>query len=131
MKKNQIYLAVVISLFSVIIGNTTLLAQNEPVMELANDGPIKDVGEIPPISWVFSSKVIQLDSGGFGYQILLKDKVIITQKAIPLNGQTLTLKTKEEAEKVAEIMLEQANKGNFPPVFELDKLAKVITNSKN
>jgi len=131
MKKNQIYLAVVISLFLVIIGNTTLLAQNEPVMELASDGPIKDVGEIPPVSWVFSSKVIQLDSGGFGYQILLKDKVIITQKTIPLNGQTLTLKTKEEAEKVAEIMLEQANKGNFPPVFESDKLAKVITNSKN
>jgi hypothetical protein len=131
MKKNQIYLTVVMSLFLVIIGNTTLWAQSEPVIESPNLEPIKDVGDIPPISWVFSSKVIQLESGGFGYQILLKDKVIITQKTIPLNGQTLTLKTKEEAEKVAEIMLEQANKGNFPPVFESDKLAKVINHTKN
>jgi hypothetical protein len=131
MKKNQIYLTVVMSLFLVIIGNTTLWAQSEPLMESPNLEPIKEVGDIPPISWVFTSKVIQLENGGFGYQILLKDKVIITQKTIPLNGQTLTLKTKEEAEKVAEIMLEQANKGNFPPVFESDKLAKVINHTKN
>jgi hypothetical protein len=131
MKKNQFYLTVVMSLFFVIIGNTTLWAQSEPLMESPNLEPIKEVGDIPPISWVFTSKVIQLESGGFGYQILLKDKVIITQKTIPLNGQTLTLKTKEEAEKVAEIMLEQANKGNFPPVFESDKLAKVINHTKN
>lgn len=131
MKKNHIYLVFLACLFLVFAGTTESFAQNEPNLELSYDGPIKDQGEVAPISWNFSIKVVQLDNGAYGYQILLKDKIIIFQKSIPLNGETILMKTKEEAEKVAELMLQQANMGNFPPVFESDKLVKIINSSKN
>jgi hypothetical protein len=70
--------------------------------------------------------VEKLESGGFGYRIIIQNKMFISQDNIPAINQNLPFKTSEEAALVGQLVLQKLQKhpDRFPDVslYELDSL---------
>lgn len=74
---------------------------------------------------VYESKIVK-NNNGWGYNIYVKDKMIIEQNIIPSVAGVKGFATKEEAQKVANLALYKLNtlKQKFPSIslHELDSL---------
>lgn len=62
---------------------------------------------------------------GWGYNISEKGKRIIDQQTIPGVPGNQGFRTSEEAQKVAELVIEKLEKGAFPPTVSEEELQKL------
>ena len=72
-----------------------------------------------------SSRIISLPDGGFGYDILVQDHLLIHQPAIPGLPGNKGFKTREDAQSVALLVIGKLKSNLMPPtvtVHELDSL---------
>ncbi len=72
-----------------------------------------------------SMELFKSDSLGWGYKIFRDDKLYVLQPNIPAVEGNKGFKTKEDAEKAAQLVIYKVNKGIAPPsvsVKELDSL---------
>jgi hypothetical protein len=70
-------------------------------------------------------RIIPAPGKTFGYEILVKDKVLIRQANIPGIAGTLGFLKKKDAEQVAMLMITKMHKGMMPPtvtIREMDSL---------
>lgn len=70
-------------------------------------------------------RIIPAPGKTFGYEILVKDKVLIRQVNIPGVAGTLGFVKKKDAERVAMLMIKKMRKGMMPPtvtIREMDSL---------
>lgn len=59
----------------------------------------------------FRMEVITTENGGYGYEIYERDKVIISQPYIPAVSGIKSFQTKEEAERVGQLVLDRIEMG--------------------
>lgn len=73
----------------------------------------------------YSYKITYTDEVGWGYQIFQGSKMIVDQKHIPAIQGLLGFKSKNEAESVAQHVLNKLNKGLFPPTVSKEELDSI------
>ncbi len=71
----------------------------------------------------FDSRVFEA-SGGWGYDILVDDKLFIHQESVPVISGSKAFPRKEEAQKTASLIINKMKRGEPPVVttFELQQL---------
>ena len=73
----------------------------------------------------FSYLITFEEATGFGYQILENDHLLINQVHIPAVPGIKGFSNKEKAETTALYILDQVEKGNFPPTITQEKLKEL------
>ena len=74
---------------------------------------------------VFEIKVYSVDSLGWGYDICKNEKVVIHQTNIPAINGNLAFKTKENAQKTAELVVEKLKNNVFPPSLTKEEVEQI------
>jgi len=74
---------------------------------------------------VFVIKVYSVDSLGWGYDICKNEKVIIHQTNIPAINGNLAFKTKDNAQKTAELVVEKLKNNVFPPSLTKEEVEQI------
>ena len=77
------------------------------------------------INDIFSYKAIPSTDGTWGYNIYINQKLAIHQPNIPGRPGKAGFKTKEAAQKVAELVIEKLKKGEMPPTITEEELKKL------
>jgi hypothetical protein len=72
-----------------------------------------------------------LQPEGWGYRISEKGKQIIDQQTIPGVPGNQGFLTSEDAQKVAELVIEKLEKGSFPPTISEEELQKLGISWRN
>jgi hypothetical protein len=72
-----------------------------------------------------SYKIIEAANKTFGYDIYADDKLMIHQKSIPAMPGNDGFKTKADAEKVAQLVIEKIKKGEMPPTVSVEEMKKL------
>lgn len=72
-----------------------------------------------------------LQPEGWGYRISEKGKEIIDQQTIPGIPGNQGFRTSEDAQKVAELVIEKLEKGTFPPTISEEELQKLGISWRN
>jgi len=106
MKKS---LSVVI--LSAVITSTT--AQISPVPKTPPHHPAEK--KSPPVKHQLIYKIINSDQNTFGYDILDNNRLMIHQPAMPAVPGNKGFATKEDAAKVAKLVIKKINKNILPP----------------
>jgi hypothetical protein len=73
-------------------------------------------------SQIYSIKIISSLNNTWGYDILKNTKTLIHQTCIPSVGGNEGFKSKSDAEKVAQFVIEKLKKGEMPPSVTNDEL---------
>jgi hypothetical protein len=73
----------------------------------------------------FSYKIIPAVNNTFCYDVLVDGKILIHQPSIPGLPGNEGFKTKQDAEKVAKLIISKIKKGEMPPSVTLDELKKL------
>ena len=66
--------------------------------------------------------VIQVPENKFGYTIFIDGQMYIEQKSIPAINGNAGFNTKEEAEKIAKLVIEKIKQGDIPPTISIEEL---------
>jgi len=69
-----------------------------------------------------SYRIIQAPGNTYGYEILVKNKVLIRQQNIPGKPGTQGFKRKIDAEKVAQLVIKKLVQGIMPPTIDEKEL---------
>ncbi len=69
-----------------------------------------------------SYRIIQAAGNTYGYEILVKNKVLIRQQNIPGKPGTQGFKRKRDAEKVAQFVIKKLAQGIMPPSIDEKEL---------
>ena len=72
-----------------------------------------------------SYKIIDAANKTFGYDIYADDKLMIHQKSIPAMPGNDGFKTKTDAAKVAQLVIEKIKKGEMPPTVSVEEMKKL------
>jgi len=72
--------------------------------------------------------IISSAGNSFGYEILIQDKVIIRQQSIPSVPGLKGFDKKEDAEKVAALVIIKMRRGIMPPTIEKKDLDSLKVN---
>jgi hypothetical protein len=70
-------------------------------------------------------EVEESEHGGYGYKIFNNDKLYINQPMIPSVAGIKGFETKEDAQKVANLVVEKINNGIMPPAVTEEELKKL------
>ena len=70
-------------------------------------------------------KIVSGANNTYGYEIVIKNKVLIRQLTIPGKPGTMGFKTEADAEKVAQLVLRKLSKGLMPPTVDEKELIKL------
>jgi Domain of unknown function (DUF4907) len=73
----------------------------------------------------FSYKIISAFNNTYCYDVLADGKILIHQPSIPGLPGNEGFKTKQDAEKVAKLIISKIKKGEMPPSVTLDELKKL------
>ncbi len=73
----------------------------------------------------FSYKIIPAVNNTYCYDVLADGKILIHQPSIPGLPGNVGFKTKQDAEKVAKLIISKIKKGEMPPSVTLDELKKL------
>ena len=73
----------------------------------------------------FVIKVYSVDSLGWGYDICKDKKAIIHQPTIPAINGNVAFKTKENANKTAELVVEKLKNNVFPPSLTKEEVEQI------
>lgn len=72
-----------------------------------------------------SYRIIPSINNTYGYEILIDEKVFIRQQSIPGLPGLSGFKRKEDAEKVAQLVLKKLSNGEMPPSVEKKEMDKL------
>jgi hypothetical protein len=72
-----------------------------------------------------SYKIIDAANKTYGYDIYADDKLMIHQQSIPAMPGNDGFKTKTDAEKVAQLVIEKIKKGEMPPTVSVEEMKKM------
>jgi hypothetical protein len=104
---------------------TTLFAQAPS----APAGPKSTVAQLPAITGQantkFTYKIVESPNQTYGYDVFSDGTLMIHQTSIPAIPGNEGFKTKEEATKVALLVIEKIKKGEMPPTISIDEMKKV------
>lgn len=70
-------------------------------------------------------RIIPATNKTYGYEILIKNRVLIRQLTIPGKSGMLGFKKKNDAEKVAQLVLRKLSKGLMPPTIDDKELREL------
>ena len=73
----------------------------------------------------FIIKVYSVDSLSWGYDICKNEKVIIHQTNIPAINGNFAFKTKDNAQKTAELVVEKLKNNVFPPSLTKEEVEQI------
>lgn len=90
------------------------------IIVLAANAQQKENGASFPTAQQFNNskitfKIIDAPNGTFGYDIFSDDKLMFHQPSIPAMPGNEGFKTKSDAEKVAQLVIDKIKKGEMPP----------------
>lgn len=74
---------------------------------------------------IITSKLIPSLNNTWGYEILIDNKLIIHQSSIPALSGNDGFKSKEAAQKVADLVITKIKKGEMPPSITIEELKKL------
>jgi hypothetical protein len=69
--------------------------------------------------------IIETPNNTFGYDVLVQGRLMIHQTSIPGMSGNNGFKTKEDAAKVAEIVMKKISNGEMPPTVDEDELKEL------
>ena len=105
--------AIVISLFGVSLKTTNISIGKQTIKKyLYNDTDT-------------TYRIVSASGNTYGYEILIKDRVFIRQLTIPGKSGMLGFKKKNDAEKVAQLVLSKLSKGLMPPTIDDKELREL------
>ena len=70
-------------------------------------------------------QIIHASNNTFGYDVCAQDRLIIHQSSIPALPGNEGFKTKDDAEKVALLVIDKIRKGEMPPTVSVEELKKL------
>ena len=70
-------------------------------------------------------RIVSASGNTYGYEILIKGRVFIRQLTIPGKSGMLGFKKKNDAEKVAQLVLRKLSKGLMPPTIDDKELREL------
>ncbi|HMK25399.1 MAG TPA: DUF4907 domain-containing protein [Chitinophagaceae bacterium] len=81
----------------------------------------------PPInkSTKYTYKIIESLNNTYGYDIYVDNKLLIHQPAIPALASNEGFKTKNDAIKVAQLVITKIKKGDMPPTIAVEEIKKM------
>ena len=109
---------------SVDIENDSRFVQNDSVHQVVDgeNAPIEQNNNAASSESRYSYKVVFKENSGWGYQIFDGAKLLINQEHIPAIQGLQGFSTRNKAEKTAQFVLDQIDKGNFPPTLSKEIL---------
>ena len=111
MNKNKMIVLLLIC-FSI---TTSLFAQSVPTNN-------QDKFPQAKASAKLSYKIINTDSGTFGYDVYIDNRLVIHQNTIPALPGNKGFATKVNAEKVARLVISKIVAGETPPIIRIEEL---------
>ncbi|KAA9325990.1 DUF4907 domain-containing protein [Adhaeribacter soli] len=73
----------------------------------------------------FSFQVMPSEGGTFGYEILKDGRPLIRQTSVPGLAGNKGFKTKDQAEKVAGLVIKKLKNGEMPPTITMEELKEL------
>jgi hypothetical protein len=73
----------------------------------------------------FTYKIIDTENHTYGYDVFADGKLLIHQTSIPAIQGNDGFKSKEDATKVADLVIGKIKKGIMPPTVSIDELKKL------
>jgi hypothetical protein len=70
-------------------------------------------------------EIIDAPNHTYGYDVLSDDRLIIHQKSIPAMPGNEGFKTKADASKVAQLVIDKIKKGEMPPTVTIEEMQKL------
>ena len=70
-------------------------------------------------------KITDAPNHTFGYDVYADDKLLIHQISIPALPGNEGFKTKQDAERVAQLVIDKIKKGEMPPTVSVEELKKL------
>ena len=70
-------------------------------------------------------KIIDAPDHTYGYDVLADDRLIIHQESIPAIPGNEGFKTKADASKVAQLVMDKIKKGEMPPTVTIEEMKKL------
>jgi len=78
-----------------------------------------------PQNSTLSFKIINTANNTYSYDVFMNDKLFIHQSSIPALPGNEGFKSKEDAEKVARLVMKKIKQGEFPPTVTTNELKKL------
>lgn len=130
---NRIFLVLVCKRLTLALGFFTLSlaveAQYMPDHEPAAKPVNPSQPQFPSASQVQESKltykIIEALNGTFGYQVHADGRLLINQTSIPALPGNNGFRTRQQAAKVAELVITKIRKGEMPPTVMVEDLKKL------
>ena len=72
-----------------------------------------------------SYKIIDAPGHSFGYDVYANGKLLIHQASIPARPGNEGFKAKQDAEKVAQLVMDKIRKGEMPPTVTVEEMKKL------
>jgi hypothetical protein len=79
----------------------------------------------PYAGMTISTRIFEAEGGSFGYDILAEGRTLIHQPHAPALPGNLGFKTRAQAQKVADFVVEKVKKGEMPPTISVEDLKKL------
>jgi hypothetical protein len=111
--KYFLYLFTLLSLFA---------CTNETNTTDVHESEHETTNAVKKINPEYTVLTVQNSTSDWGYQLLKDGQLMIDQKHIPAIQGNRGFTTKEDAEKVANFILEKIKKGEFPPTVSVEEL---------
>jgi len=70
-------------------------------------------------------KIIDAPNHTYGYDVLADGRLVIHQKSIPATPGNEGFKTKADASKVAQLVIDKIKKGEMPPIVTIEEMKKL------
>lgn len=91
----------------------------------AKQGETVDQNKLISAEPVYKIHITEVAASAYGYQILQNGKVMIDQKNIPAIQGNVAFSSREDAESVANVVLQKIKNGVFPPTISLEELKEL------
>jgi hypothetical protein len=98
--------------------------------QIVADTLVNKTKVVIPLNSILTYSIVNSTNYTFGYHIYLNEKTLIKQLTIPgLNGQE-GFKTKVDAEKIAQLVIDKIRNGKMPPSITMEEMKNLNVLSK-
>jgi len=112
-------------IFSCCLSMTTLFAQAPFARAQPDSSPAKFPKASVYANAKLTYKVIDAPKHTYGYDVCGDGRLMIHQTSVPALPGNEGFKTKEDATKVALLVIEKIKKGEMPPTISIDEMKKL------
>jgi hypothetical protein len=105
-----------------------VITENAVVPDTLPDSLPAPIMPSPPKSTEFSFTLITNADGTFGYEVLERGKLVVSQPTIPGESGSAGFSKKEQAGAAAALVIEKLEQGIVPPTISEKELKKILKN---